>query len=70
VSTLTTLGRAPVLLVEDWEEADLRARFPASRLASLDWQPRADIGSTTRVRLFDPVDRGYPPGTFVTDRFQ
>ncbi len=69
VSTLESLGRSPVLLVEDWEGPNLRARFPASRLASLDWQPRADIGSDTRVRLFDPGDRGQSSRDVVTDRF-
>lgn len=68
VSTLTALGRTPVLLVEDWEGADLRARFPASRIAGLDWLPRADVGTTTHVRLFDPADRGRPPGGVITDR--
>ena len=69
VSTLEALGRSPVLLVEDWEAPNLGARFPASHLAGLDWQPRADIGSDTRVRLFDPKDRGRSPGDVVTDRF-
>ena len=70
IATLEALGRTPVLLVEDWEGADLRARFPASHFAGLDWQPRADIGRETRVRLFDPRDRGRPFGAFVTDRFE
>lgn len=69
VSTLEALGRPPVLLVEDWETANLGARFPASRLARLDWQPRADIGSETRVRLFDPKDRGRASLDVITDRF-
>ena len=45
--------------------ADLRRRFPGSAIARLDWTPRADIGSETRVRLFDPADRGAatPPRT-------
>ncbi|MBF8301191.1 MAG: 2 protein [Acidobacteria bacterium] len=70
VSTLTALGRAPVLLVEDWEAADLRARFPASAVARLDWTPRADVGSDIRVRLFDPADRDTPPDRIVTDRLR
>jgi hypothetical protein len=55
---LANLGYRPLLLVEDWEDAGLRARFPASPLARLDWPPRADFGTETRVRLFDPADRG------------
>jgi hypothetical protein len=70
VSALAALGWTPVLLVEDWEHADLHARFPASRIAGLDWLPRADVGSGTNVRLFDPADRGRPPGRVITDRFR
>jgi len=68
VSTLEALGRAPVLLVEDWEGPNLRGRFPTSRLANLDWQPRTDIGSDTRVQLFDPGDRGQSRDV-ITDWF-
>lgn len=57
LGTLRTLGRHPVFLVEDWEAADLRARFPASPTGRLDWQPRADIGDDIHVLLFDPADR-------------
>ena len=66
VAALTALGRRPVFLVEDWEAADLRRRFPASPLARLDWTPRADFGTSTRARLFDPADRSGPSP--VTDR--
>ena len=69
VAQLGVLGRSPVLLVEDWEAEALRRRFPRSVLARLDWQPRADVGSETRVRLFDVTDRdGISPVT--TDRFR
>jgi hypothetical protein len=50
-----------VLLVEDWEEPALRARFPRSALARLDWNARALFGTTTRVRFLDPADRADPP---------
>ena len=67
VADLAALGRKPVLVIEDWEARDLRARFPASAIARLDWPPRADFGTTTRVRVFDPADREHP-GAVVTDR--
>ena len=70
VATLTAMHRRPVFLVEDWEVADLRMRFPSSPLARLDWPPRADIGTSVRVLLFDPVDRGEAPGRYPTDRFR
>jgi hypothetical protein len=59
---LARLGRQPVIVVEDWEEALLRQKFPASTFARLDWPARADFGRTTRVRLFDPADRERPTG--------
>jgi hypothetical protein len=62
VSTLIADGRHPVLLVEDWEEPALRARFPGSTLARLDWNARALFGTTTRVRFLDPADRDDAPG--------
>jgi hypothetical protein len=61
VNTLIAAGRHPVLLVEDWEEPALRARFPGSALARLDWNARALFGTTTRVRFLDPADREAPP---------
>jgi len=60
VETLVAAGRHPVLLVEDWEEPVLRARFPRSTLARLDWNARALFGTTTRVRVLDPADRDQP----------
>jgi hypothetical protein len=60
VDTLIAAGRHPVLLVEDWEEPVLRARFPRSALARLDWNARALFGTTTRVRVLDPADRNAP----------
>jgi hypothetical protein len=62
VGELARLGRRSVVLVEDWEQTALRQKFPASPLARLDWPARADFGSTTRVRLFDPADRDRPTG--------
>jgi hypothetical protein len=62
VNTLIAAGRHPVLLVEDWEEPALRARFPGSSLARLDWNARALFGTTTRVRFLDPADREDPSG--------
>jgi hypothetical protein len=68
IERLRALGRRPVLVVEDWEKPALRARFPSGAMASLDWPPRADAGQTTRVGVWDPVDRVAPPASIVTDR--
>jgi hypothetical protein len=62
IAELVKLGRSPVIVVESWEEAPLRQQFPASSLARLDWTARAEFGSVTRVRLFDPADRERPTG--------
>jgi hypothetical protein len=61
-------GRRPMLLLEDWETADFQSRFAGSSLARLDWQPRADFGDVTHVRLFDPADRTDPARRPTTDR--
>jgi hypothetical protein len=68
VEQLTMLGYRPLLLVEDWEQRDLAARFPASRLARLDWKPIADFGDPIRVGLFDPVNRDTQATDRVTSR--
>jgi hypothetical protein len=68
IETLRRLGRHPLLLIEDWEMAQLKAKFPRSQTAQLDWRPRADFGEVTRVRLFDPSDRDAPTATWPVDR--
>ena len=58
VAFLQQAGYQPYFAVEDWEEAQFRARFAAaSALGSLDWPPAAEIGSPVKVRLYDPRDR-------------
>jgi hypothetical protein len=59
LSAIRAMGRNPIFLVEDWEAAGLRERFPASPHARLDWPARAEFGDETRVRLFDPRDREF-----------
>jgi hypothetical protein len=58
LSSVRSVGRRPILVIEDWEAAGLRDKFPASALASLDWAPRAVVPGATTVRVFDPADRG------------
>ncbi len=70
VADLRARGRRVVLLVEDWELPALRERFPASPLVRLDWRPRADFGYTTRVWLYDPLDRGQTGAAYPTDRLR
>jgi hypothetical protein len=69
VSAFRQRGLHPIIVVEDWERPNLKARFPKSRLAALDWTPRADIGETTHVWILDPADIGAarPP---LTDTFK
>ncbi len=68
VATLRDLGQHPLVLIEDWEVDALKAKFPRSRLARLDWAPRADFGEVTRVRLYDLSDRDATTPTPQTDR--
>ena len=68
IATLRNLGRHPLVLIEDWEMSPLRAKFPRSQYARLDWRPRADFGEVTRVRLFDPSDRDGPTTMWPIDR--
>jgi hypothetical protein len=65
IESLRALGRRPVLVVEVWEEPEVRARFRESASAQLDWPPVADIGDYVRVRVYDPAERraAKPPKT-------
>ena len=65
IESLRALGRRPVLVVEVWEEPEVRARFRESASAQLDWPPVADIGDHVRVRVYDPAERraAKPPKT-------
>ena len=69
LAALEHAGRRPFLLVEDWEQPDVRARFPASPIARLDWPPRVEVTGTTKVRLFDPRDR-QSSGGYAIDRLR
>jgi hypothetical protein len=56
LETLRQKGRKPYLLIEADEEERFKTRFDGqSRLASLDWPPVAQIG--TSIRVYDPDDR-------------
>jgi hypothetical protein len=68
VSAFRQRGLHPIIVFEDWERPNIRARFPKSRLAALDWTPRAEIGQTTHVWILDPADLDAPSPP-VTDRF-
>jgi hypothetical protein len=53
LSALREHGRRPVLVVEEWETSQLRARFPQSTAVRLDGPPLAEFGTSVRVRLYD-----------------
>ena len=58
VATLTAMHRHPVFLVEDWEAADLRMRFPSSRTRAAGLAAARRYRDThIHVLLFDPADR-------------
>ena len=68
LAALRALGRQPVVVLDDWEEPQLRARFPGAGGAPAEWRARADIGDTTHVRVFDLPDRAALPAPVHTDR--
>jgi hypothetical protein len=57
VARFEEAGLKPYLLLEDWEEAGFRERFPHEVLGRLDWPPVAEIREQVRVRLYDPQER-------------
>jgi hypothetical protein len=73
VEWLAAEGRHPYVLVEDWEQPLLEARFPESRLAALPFPPVLTWHSTYTpgdVRLYDPLRRDgstVDPGPAVED---
>lgn len=59
IGDLTALGRHPFIVVDDWEEAEFRARFgPHSRAGRLDWDPLARVSGSPEVRIYDLAGSG------------
>jgi hypothetical protein len=73
VEWLAAEGRHPYVLVEDWEQPLLEARFPGSPLAALPFPPVLTWHSKYTpgdVRLYDPLRRDgstIDPGSAVED---
>jgi hypothetical protein len=64
ISDLRHLGYYPYIVLEDWEEAQFRARFQGrNALAALDWPPVARVDNTIRIRIYDPADAQVPPAS-------
>jgi Dolichyl-phosphate-mannose-protein mannosyltransferase len=57
IETLEERGYRPMVIVEDWEEAEIRKRFASSPASALDWTPRAELAGPPRVRVYDVADR-------------
>jgi hypothetical protein len=59
IRDLRALGRHPFIVVDDWEEAEFRARFgPHSRAGRLDWEPLARLPGSPEVRIYDLEGHG------------
>ena len=55
---LRALGYRPYILLEDWEEPMFRDRFQAhSPYGALDWPAVVRLDRSTRIRIYDPLDR-------------
>lgn len=55
IDWLEARGRAPVIVLETWEEELFRRRFAGQTFGALDWPPRYDVDG--RVHVFVPGDR-------------
>lgn len=56
---LRVLGYHPYILVEDWEEQMFKDQYASTTpLGRLDWLPVAQFDGISRVRIYDPLDRG------------
>jgi hypothetical protein len=61
ISDLRHLGYHPYLVLEDWEEAQFRARFQGhSALAALNWPPVAWVDTPIKTKIYDPADAQMP----------
>lgn len=57
VEDLQERGYRPMILLEEFEEAEFKPRFARQRLGKLDWPPRAMLYGPPDARLYDPADR-------------
>ena len=57
VDAIHRSGRGPFLLLEEWEEREVRERFRGQAWSALDWPPRVEFHTRPPVRLYDPYDR-------------
>lgn len=55
VAWLRETGRAPIIVLEAWEEEGFRRRFVGQTFGDLDWPPRYDVDR--RVHVYVPDDR-------------
>jgi hypothetical protein len=61
ISDLRHLGYHPYIVLEDWEEAQFRARFQGySILAALNWPPVAWVDTPIKTRIYDPAEAELP----------
>ncbi|WP_410968616.1 hypothetical protein, partial [Salmonella sp. SAL4443] len=61
IRDLQALGYRPYILLEEWEERGFRARFARdSGVGRLDWPATVVLDHSTRVRIYDPIERGKP----------
>ena len=58
VMALERLGRRVFFVLEDAEESRFRAHFAGQQAGGLDWPPFAEVRGPTRVRFYDPRQRG------------
>src|SRR5262249_31395087 len=62
ILAMRAMGRAPVIVLDDWEVAEFQRRFKGQRWGALDWPARVEFESQPAVRVYDPADRDRADG--------
>src|SRR5205823_575747 len=57
IRAMRAMNRGPLLVLDDWEEPEFRARFAGQQWGALDWPARVEFASQPAVRVYDPFDR-------------
>jgi len=60
VRELAAAGHPVFLALEEVEEPAFRRRFAGQQIGALDWPPRAQVGVSVHVRIYDPNQRAGP----------
>ena len=57
IEFLRERGYRPLILLDDWEERDFKARYAGESFGKLDWPAHAELPGPVQTRIYDPDDR-------------